>query len=536
MAVVQISKIQVRRGLKNSGIGVPQLSSGEFAWAVDSQELYIGNGSLSEGAPYVGNTKILTEQDNILELAGSYQFAADSESVIYSIPRSLQSKVDEIEVSVADFGAVGDGSTPSDEPFQNAFIDLFRNPDTSLKKVLVIPNGEYFFTSDLRIPSTAIIRGETKHGVILNIDAYNITFITDDGLEVSDFTSSNRPRYIDISNLTVKRSTGQFVLTGVKDTTISDVIFQGEYTLSDYTNLDDSTGIGLLSSRDAAVFWQNTLSGIKTTGIKFKNCDFNSNSLSVKCTQTDIFDTEIDFYDCRFNVNDVGIYVEGETRQLSNWNFLEVKFEEIANQAFYSSAGIGYSFEHCDFVNCGNGTNSSSTPVTEIIYFGESQNNIVLNCSSNRHQSAYVTNNESLIGIPEVKNSASVSFINQHYSDIISTELSTLAILSLEQKYIKITYVLTLGDYVREGVLKMLIDDIPQTDDTDPTTKFISISDEYDYSSQLSTGGGSFMIDFEFEAIARSNDSDNEAETLILSYRNSGGPSGTISYQLAYGV
>ncbi len=60
MAVVQISKIQIRRGKKNIS-GMPQLASGELAWAVDSQELYIGNGSVGEGAPAVGNTKILTE-------------------------------------------------------------------------------------------------------------------------------------------------------------------------------------------------------------------------------------------------------------------------------------------------------------------------------------------------------------------------------------------------------------------------------------------------------------------------------------------
>ena len=87
MAVVQISKIQVRRGQKNSNSGVPQLSSAEFAWAVDSQELFIGNGSVLEGAPYVGNTKILTEHDNILDLAGSYQFASNDTAISLSIPR-----------------------------------------------------------------------------------------------------------------------------------------------------------------------------------------------------------------------------------------------------------------------------------------------------------------------------------------------------------------------------------------------------------------------------------------------------------------
>jgi hypothetical protein len=70
MAVVQISKIQQRRGQKLLS-GMPQLSSAELAWAVDTQELFIGNGSVTEGAPYVGNTRVLTEHDNILELAGS---------------------------------------------------------------------------------------------------------------------------------------------------------------------------------------------------------------------------------------------------------------------------------------------------------------------------------------------------------------------------------------------------------------------------------------------------------------------------------
>ena len=119
MAVVQISKIQVRRGLKNSGIGVPQLSSAEFAWAVDSQELFIGNGSVAEGAPYVGNTKVLTEHDNILELAASYRFADLEPSITESVARSLQNKLDEY-VSVTDFGAVADGSTDCVAAFQNA--------------------------------------------------------------------------------------------------------------------------------------------------------------------------------------------------------------------------------------------------------------------------------------------------------------------------------------------------------------------------------------------------------------------------------
>ena len=63
MAVYEIARIQLRRGRISNGVGVPQLASGEMAWAIDSQELFIGNGAVAEGAPSVGNTRILTEKD-----------------------------------------------------------------------------------------------------------------------------------------------------------------------------------------------------------------------------------------------------------------------------------------------------------------------------------------------------------------------------------------------------------------------------------------------------------------------------------------
>ena len=71
MAVVQISRIQVRRGKKGTD-NVPQLASGELGWAIDTQEFYIGNGSVSEGAPAVGKTKNITEHENIIALAETY--------------------------------------------------------------------------------------------------------------------------------------------------------------------------------------------------------------------------------------------------------------------------------------------------------------------------------------------------------------------------------------------------------------------------------------------------------------------------------
>jgi hypothetical protein len=68
MAVIQISKIQVRRGLQEN---LPQLASGEMGWSVDERRLYIGNGTLVEGAPTVGVTEILTEYSNVIVSAAS---------------------------------------------------------------------------------------------------------------------------------------------------------------------------------------------------------------------------------------------------------------------------------------------------------------------------------------------------------------------------------------------------------------------------------------------------------------------------------
>ena len=78
MAVVQISRIQLRRGQKNTATGIPQLASGEMAWAIDAQELYIGSGSVNEGAPAVENIRVLTEKDTLLDLIGDYQYEKDN--------------------------------------------------------------------------------------------------------------------------------------------------------------------------------------------------------------------------------------------------------------------------------------------------------------------------------------------------------------------------------------------------------------------------------------------------------------------------
>ncbi len=63
MAIVQISQITNRKGLQEN---LPQLAGAELGWSVDERRLFIGNGTLEEGAPVIGNTEILTEFSELI--------------------------------------------------------------------------------------------------------------------------------------------------------------------------------------------------------------------------------------------------------------------------------------------------------------------------------------------------------------------------------------------------------------------------------------------------------------------------------------
>ena len=55
MAIVQISRITQRKGLQ---VDLPQLAGAEFGWSVDERRLWIGNGTLEEGAPDRKSTRL----------------------------------------------------------------------------------------------------------------------------------------------------------------------------------------------------------------------------------------------------------------------------------------------------------------------------------------------------------------------------------------------------------------------------------------------------------------------------------------------
>lgn len=630
VSVIQISKIQVRRGKKLSGNGVPQLSSAEFAWALDTQELYIGNGSLAEGSPYVGNTKILTEHDNILELANSYRYGNDDQTILYSVYRGLQNKIDEIEVSVVDFGAVPDGSTDCTAAFHSAFADLFLKTDDKLKKVLRIPNGVYLFSSTLKIPSRAILRGENQKETILEIGDNDIIFVTENETEPGSFTSSDIPYDIKIENLTIDHRLGQTKITSARKCEFYKTIWRGSYLPGDngfipenanatynlpiieaggnitvsgsavsstiiqnfsstylatlsalvgILNADPifsgiffaepvgtSLKISTLSSSalsssisstltvtalpssapgtlvstvtpslieftdgsqniNASVYWDNDLFGIRTSDTNFTECQFLNTKLATECKQIAIFETVMTFSNCFFNNCDTGIYVNGITNQENRWRIENCEFRQIASHALNFTAGIGTQLINCRFISCGTSTSTSQYPVTSIVRFGQPIENVVIDCSSDRHRLSGITSLIDTKGWEEYEGASFVNLIDRNYSPIyLSDSYRPLAVFSSENNSIVLNYILTLNTHTRTGIITMTID---------TANSSISVADNYTYSS-----GGSIMTNFQFDAELRDNDNDSGNETVLLKYVNplSVGSTGSISYSLSYGV
>jgi len=178
MAVVQISRIQIRRGQANGGTGFPQLASGELGWAIDTQQLYIGNGAVSEGSPAVGNTRVLTQTDlsgtsNLLQQL-QHIYKINDVSIVTGpsanspINRTLQNRLDD-RATTTDFGTIGNGVADDTISLQRAIDQLFLNATnpaysntvsaTSKRVILEMPAGQFNTSSTLYVPSYASLIG-----------------------------------------------------------------------------------------------------------------------------------------------------------------------------------------------------------------------------------------------------------------------------------------------------------------------------------------------------------------------------------------
>lgn len=179
MAIVQISRITARKGLQ---VDLPQpLAGAELGWAVDDRRLFIGNGTLEEGAPAVGNTEILTEYSDIFSFAGQYTYKGEAAGYTAQtgatpstpVSQSIQSRLDSYAV-ITDFGAVGDGVTDDTAAINRALYQLYCiQNNTQVRRSLFFPAGTYVVTDTIVVPTYARLYGEGNLSSIISFQVQN---------------------------------------------------------------------------------------------------------------------------------------------------------------------------------------------------------------------------------------------------------------------------------------------------------------------------------------------------------------------------
>lgn len=179
MAIVQVSRITTRKGLI---IDLPEpLAGAELGWATDERRLFIGNGTIEEGAPVVGNTEVLTEFSDILSFATAYTYQGDAAGYTVQtgatpgtpVSQSLQSRLDSYAV-VTDFGAMGDGITDDTAAINRALYQLFCvQNNTAIRRSLFFPAGTYLVTDTILVPPYARLYGEGANSSIINFSVQN---------------------------------------------------------------------------------------------------------------------------------------------------------------------------------------------------------------------------------------------------------------------------------------------------------------------------------------------------------------------------
>jgi hypothetical protein len=484
MAVVQISRIQIRRGQKNSGTGFPQLASGELGWAVDTQELYIGNGAVSEGAPYVGNTKIVTETDNILEVQASYTYQKNSVIVTgpnsYTpVARTLQERLDEV-VDVKSFGAIGDGIHDDTVSIQRALDQLYLNPSTKdtvkNRVILSFGPGTYKVTEELKIPPFAHIAGAGIDSTIIKQYGDYALWRTVDSNSIpprytpfSGTYSAVRPRYITVEGVTFFNNTANTIgyLDNADFSTFKNVKFEGIYHFTS-NPAAGQTGVyirstGVLETANTMFdfcMWANTGYGIFS--------DTNSSNISI---------TNSHFYQLWDGIN-----LGGGTTGARYTKVIGCYFDLIYRYGYLIKKGIGNTSTDNKYINVGNLNQSYKDATYPIIQFN-TQNN--LSTDDYFERSVFLRDHNQAGTVEYVANIKSKDLIqdNRGFSKVLSETVGSNEFYRFpvyESGVYLLDYVINKGPTkaaVRSGQIRINVD----------LRNFLSTStDSYDYTGDSS--------------------------------------------------
>ena len=522
MAVVSISRIQVRRGRKNQGSGLPQLASGEFGWATDAQELWIGNGAVSEGSPYVGNTQILTQHDDLFQYAKTYAYKSLSNnyqtgtSVNTPVQRTLQDRLDD-RVSIKSFGANGDG-TDQTASIQRAVDQLYLNAATKLtapsRVVLYFEAGDYTISSTIKLPPFCTIRGAGIDKTIFNCTSTTqpafdtVNDSSTPGSYAGDATSTtlNQARNIFIGDCTIQVASTQAIkLTSCKDSHFENMKLKGPW--ENNSSVGSSTGIWLVSLSTAVNCVNNYFNNVQiqgfTNGIKsdfdisrnvWNNCRFNT---------------------CMIGIDFGGATVLGNSGQLTgpvNNIITNSHFDQISQHAIDIAAGNNNVSQLNKFYDVGNNMGSSTQATHPVIKFLAYNNESLDDWFKRTEELAYdPTYQLNIAYIPEISGSA-IASIGTTYRLAITqfTEFSKLFRLAADTtRAYEIDYIYKSSavNAQRTGKLEVIVN---------PTNNLVDLVDSYDF-----VGDSNLAQNLQFKAQTFDENSNSSVDTIAIMVLNS---------------
>jgi hypothetical protein len=539
MAVVQISRIQIRRGQKNAGSGLPQLASGELGWAVDTQELYIGNGSVAEGAPAVGNTQVLTQFSNIFTLADSYTyreqdaFLLTGGDIASPVRRSLQARLDD-RVSVRSFGLTGQPSQIATTRLQAAIDQLYLNDaikgSAASRVILHLEPGVYVIDGPIYIPPYATLVGAGSDKTIIrtltaSMDMF--TTVNSDSTVGNPATSAgttadNQPHHIRLEGITLETEgvpNKALVLNNCKDSVFRDIKFLGPWLSG-----------GSVAITDVAVE-MNIVGGTtaETKNNVFENCTFEGFSYAV-VSDWDIHNnvwTNCNFsnlsYGLAFATQLVSLNIAvGSGREYGPYNnrWTNCRFNNVNRNAVWVRWGKSNNSENNFYTMVGTEGAAEFQATDAVIKYQTSGNGSKGDYFARTRWLSYTPGYWSNFPyVPEIEGSVIAEFGELHVLNTLAqtgfdvelaANIAKVFRLSGEadiasQQY-EIEYILSSRNYsaVRSGILTLNVNGIDKT---------VSVSDSYDY-----TGTSTYEDAIAFAALIQDSGSDGTNETIDVMY------------------
>lgn len=380
MAIVQISQITARKGLLED---LPQLAGGELGWAIDQRQLFIGNGTLSQGAPTVGNTEILTEYSDILALSSGYTYQGQAAGYTVQtgpdstdpVSLSLQTTLDQW-VSVKSFGAVGNGVNDDTDAINRALFQLYcREINPEIRRSLFFPAGVYKVTQTIVIPPYATLYGEGSLNSIIQLNssaddsalrAY-VARLGDSqqqtGVNIGSTPGSITPTHVTVRDLAFQSldpDSSVFLVEDANQCSFEDVSFVGALTAGDL-----ATSAAAISG----VSFASTVSLI-TENIVFRRCAFSNTTWGLYNDQ-EIHSITVS--ESSFDTLHQGIALTNSTgfgvRVTGN------SFDNIYAEGLYVDTDVELTVSSQNvFLDVGNHFLGVSNPYTSVVYFASGNN------------------------------------------------------------------------------------------------------------------------------------------------------------------